>query len=99
MEQVQGRSRMEPFQLRRAEGMSELQRLGFAICVSDTARHRLAGLYPRQPDETKAVLFADAVVVGGVLECQRQQSLFLQVRLMDACIAPGDDCRTPQKTR
>lgn len=98
-EQVQGRSRTEPFQLRRAERVREPQRLGCTIRVSDTARHRFARFYLLQPNEAEAVLLADAVVVSRVLEGQRQQALLLQIRLMDARIAPGDDGRAPQKTR
>ena len=44
-------------------------------------------------------LFADVVVVCRVLERQRQQSLLLQVRLMDARKAPGNHCHTSQKAR
>ena len=76
-----------------------MQRLGRPVCVSDKALHGFAGCHRREPTKADAVFLADAVVVCRVLERQCQQSLLLQVRLMDARKAPGNDCHTPQKAR
>src|SRR5262245_53818322 len=65
MEQIERRSPTEPFELRRAERVIELQRLGRAVGVADPALHGLARGHRLQADEADPVVLADAIVVGG----------------------------------
>src|SRR5207245_158556 len=67
--------------------------------VLDQALDGLPGRHAGQTEEAHPVVFADAIVVGRVLERQGQQSLLLQVRLVDPREAARDDGRAIQETR
>ncbi len=79
--------------------MQQDQRVGRAVRVADDAGHGPAGRQVGEADETDAVVLLDALVVVGVLERERQQSLFLQIGLVDARKAAGDHRGAAEKPR
>src|SRR5688572_20835029 len=89
----------EPVQL--AGGKRVVQPQGFArpVGVTDAALDGLAGGQARQADQAQAVVLADPVVVGRILERQREQPLLLEVRLVDAGEAARDDGGAAQQAR
>ena len=71
--------------------MVELQCFARPIRVLHDTCHGLAGRQVCEADQIEAIVLADAVVIGRILEGQGQESLFLEIRLVDARKAPGDD--------
>ena len=63
------------------------------------APHRLVGREVGEAEHADAVVLADLVVGGRVGERQRQQALLLQVRLVDAGEAAGEDRPWPLRNR
>ena len=79
--------------------MNEGERLGSAVGVPNDASHRTAGRQIGHTDEADAVVLANVLVVIRILECQRQQPLFFQIRLVNAREAAGDYRHTAEKPR
>src|SRR5712691_11113826 len=99
VKQIQCGALPKPLELRGAEGMREEERVGGAIGMRDAALHRLAGRQIRKPHEADAVVFAYPVIIGCITERQCQQSLLLEVRLVDAGEGSGDDRGTAEQAR
>ena len=79
--------------------MVELEHLACPVCVLDPALDGFTRRHPCQPDEAEPVVRADAVVVRGILECQRQQPLLFQIGLVNARKAASDYRGATQQTR
>src|SRR5262249_5272755 len=97
MEQVQGRPRPEPFELGGPERMLERERFEGSVGVPHATLHGLAWGQIRQPYEADAIVFTDAVIVRRVLKRQGQESLLLEIRLVDAGEAPRDHGRPAEE--
>ena len=82
---------MEPLDLLLAHRVLELDLFLATLRVVDDRLHRLAGRQVLQARHADRVALQDPIVVVGVGECQRQQALLLQVRLVDAGEAARDD--------
>src|SRR5271156_7194590 len=79
--------------------MIELQQFDRAVGMFDAAFDRLRRRHLRQPDQTEAVVFADAIVVLRIAKGQREQPLLLQIGLVDAREAAGNHCSTAEQSR
>ena len=97
MEEVQGGAGLEPFDLLDSEGVVQQYLPGRAVGVVDDAGYGLAGGEGGEAEEADPVVLVDAVVVVGVAEGERQEALLLQVGLVDAGEAAGDDGRSPRR--
>src|SRR5215831_12005436 len=83
VKKVQCRALAEPLQLRSAEGVIEAERFAGPVRMLDAALNGIAGRHPRQPDKAHPIVSADAVVIAGVLESQRQKTLLFQIGFVD----------------
>ena len=97
MEEVEGGALAEPLQLGGAEGVVELESLAAAVAVAHQASHGPARRDLCQPRQADTVVLPDAGVVRGVLEGEGQEVLLLQIGLVDAGEAAGDDRGTAQE--
>ena len=82
---------MEPGDLVGGHGVVEADGVGGAVGVVDGAEDGLVGGEVGEADEADAVVLADAVVVGGVLEGEGEEALLFEVGLVDAGEAAGYD--------
>ena len=79
--------------------MNERQCLGSAVGVPNNASHRPFGRQIDHTDKADVVVLSNALVVIRILECQRQQPLLFQIRLVNARKAAGDHRHTAKKPR
>ena len=56
----------------------------------------LPGRQTGQTDQANPIIFPDPLVIGGILECQSQQPLLLEIRFMNASETAGNH-RNPAK--
>ena len=66
--EVQSRPGAKPFDLSRAERMTEAERFNGAVGTREAAFNRRRGRYRGQAEQTEAVVLADTFVVRVVLE-------------------------------
>ena len=79
--------------------MFEVQRLGCAIGVANEAGNRPADCQIGQADEIDAIIFTNAIVIIWILECQRQQSLLLQIGFVYARETSSNHSSASKKPR
>ncbi len=79
--------------------MIELQQFDRAVGMLDAAFDRLRRRHRGQPDQAETVVLADAIVVIRIAKGQREQPLLLQIGLVDAREAAGNDGRTAEQSR
>lgn len=96
--QVQSGTGLEEFDLTGVEGVGNLDLLLGAVLVGDFDIEGLAGGELVQTEDGDLVSAGDLFVVGGVLEPQGQDSLLLQVCLVDSGKRPDDDGSATQKS-
>ena len=99
MERVQGRAGAEPGELGGCVGVAQPDLLGAAVGVADQAGDMLAGGEPGQVQQAQPVVGGQPLVVGRIIEGERQQALLLEVALVDAGQAAGDHRRAAQQPR
>src|SRR3954451_21956553 len=87
---VQRRAGLEPLDLLRAERVDALERDHRSVRLDDLAAHVLPGL-GRQIQHVDPIALVDQVVGGRIRKRQRDQSLLLEVRLVDAGEAARQD--------
>ena len=97
VEQVQRRTQLEPRYLRLPVGVVKHQGFGVAVAVLDAAFHGLARGQVVQAHQADAVILLNPVVIGGIREGEGQQTLLLEVALVDAGKAADDDRRAAQQ--
>ena len=97
--QIQRASRLEPLDLALVEGVRERDVFLSAVGVLDAEREVLAGREGLEAEDRNTVVGADLVVVGGVGEGEREHTLLLQVRLVDARKRACDDRQPAQEAR
>src|SRR3546814_928978 len=88
---VESAARLEPLDLLGAERVEPLEVDGGAVGLVDGAAHGHVGGQVAQAVHADAVVFADLVEDGSVGEGERQEPLLLQVGLVDAGEAAGED--------
>jgi hypothetical protein len=69
------------------------------VRVAEHALDGRSGGQMGEPHQAQQVVLADALVVCGLGEGQRQEPLLLEVGLVDAGEAPGDDSRAVEQAR
>src|SRR5690349_21022264 len=74
-DEVQGRAGLEPLDLLPREGVLGRDPVLLAVLVLQDQRQRLAGRERREPLDRHPVVLADLLVVGRVLEGERQEPL------------------------
>ena len=79
--------------------MIELQQFDRAVGMLDAAFDRFRRRHRGQPDQTEAVVLANAIVVIRIAKGQREQPLLLQIGLVDAREAAGNHGRTTEQSR
>src|SRR5208282_5578420 len=79
--------------------MFELQPFRRAVEMLDAAFDRLRRRHRGEPDQTEAVVLADAIVVIRIAKGQREQPLLFQIGLVDARQAAGNHCSTAEQSR
>src|SRR5262249_3610520 len=98
-QEIEGGSGPKPAQLRVAEGMSEAQRLGRSISVLEPTLHGFSGCEAPQSEQADSVILPDPVVVLCVRACERQQTLLLSVRFVNARKTAGDHGDAAEQSR
>src|SRR5277367_3169280 len=78
--------------------MIELQQFHRAVEMLDAAFDRFRRRHRGQPDQTEAVVLADAIVVIRIAKSQREQPLLLQIGLVDAREAAGNHCSAAEQS-
>src|SRR5258706_15160537 len=83
-QEIQRRAGAEPGDLLRVERMSHRERLLLAVGVVEHRGERLAGREPREPADADAIALLHPVVIGRILERERQYTLLLPIGFVDA---------------
>ncbi len=73
------------------EGVLERDGLLGAVAMPEHGPERPAGDELGKTEDVHAVVLADLRPVGGLLEGEREDALFLEIRFVDACEGAHDD--------
>src|SRR5690606_18248999 len=97
--QVEGAARLEPGDLFLIEGVDDLEAFGGSVRMSQGDEQVFSGGEGGEADYVHPIVFTHLVVVGGVGELEGQQSLLLEIGLVDAGHAFGYHGAGAQETR